>query len=138
MEPKPYKFIGFGAMDVSKPYDFIGFGAMDVTKPYKFIGFGALGGRSAGIPTDLLPGWSPIHGPPRADMHPEGLRGGATPYKFIRFGDIYGPKPYKLIGFGDIYEGGRRVQVQFRGTDPTDLHPGWSPTRVTPDSGPKR
>ena len=38
---KPYKFIGFGAMDVTKPYKFIGFGAMDVTKPYKFIGFGA-------------------------------------------------------------------------------------------------
>ncbi len=39
---KPYKFIGFGAMDVTKPYKFIGFGAMDVTKTYKFIGFGAL------------------------------------------------------------------------------------------------
>ena len=36
---KPYKFIGFGAMDVTKPYKFIGFGAMAVTKPYKFIGF---------------------------------------------------------------------------------------------------
>jgi hypothetical protein len=24
-----------------KPYEFIGFGAMDVTKPCKFIGFGA-------------------------------------------------------------------------------------------------
>ena len=35
---KPYKSIGFGAMDVTKPYKFIGFGAMDVTKPYKFIG----------------------------------------------------------------------------------------------------
>ncbi len=38
---KPYKFIGFGAMDVTKPYKFIGFGAMDVTKPYKSIGFAA-------------------------------------------------------------------------------------------------
>ncbi len=37
-----YKFIRFGAMDVTKPYEFIGFGAMDVTKPYKFIGFGAM------------------------------------------------------------------------------------------------
>ncbi len=36
---KPYKLIGFGAMDVAKPYEFIGFGAMDVTKPYKSIGF---------------------------------------------------------------------------------------------------
>ena len=36
--PKPYKFIGFGAMDVTKPYKFIGFGAMDVTKPYNSIG----------------------------------------------------------------------------------------------------
>ncbi len=26
---KPYKFIGFGAMDVTKPYKFIGFGAME-------------------------------------------------------------------------------------------------------------
>ncbi len=34
---KPYKFIGFGAMNVTKPYKFIGFGAMDVTKPYKSI-----------------------------------------------------------------------------------------------------
>ncbi len=25
------------------------------------------------------------------------------PYKFIGFGDIYGPKPYKFTGFGDIY-----------------------------------
>ncbi len=39
--PKPYEFIGFGAMDVPKPYEFIRFGAMEVTKPYKFIGFGA-------------------------------------------------------------------------------------------------
>ncbi len=38
---KPYRFIGFCAMDVTKPYRFIGFGAMDVTKPYRFIGFGA-------------------------------------------------------------------------------------------------
>ncbi len=37
---KPYKFIGFGAMDVKKPHKFIGFGAMDVTNPYKFVGFG--------------------------------------------------------------------------------------------------
>jgi hypothetical protein len=39
---KPYKFIGFGAMDVTTPYKFIRFGAMDVTKPYKFIRFGAM------------------------------------------------------------------------------------------------
>ena len=39
---KPYKFIGFGAMEVTKPYEFIGFGAMEVTKPYEFIGFGAM------------------------------------------------------------------------------------------------
>ncbi len=32
--PKPYEFIGFGAMAVTKPYQFIGFGAMAVTKPY--------------------------------------------------------------------------------------------------------
>ncbi len=28
-------------MEVTKPYKFIGYGAMQVTKPYKFIGFGA-------------------------------------------------------------------------------------------------
>ncbi len=28
---KPYKIIGFGAMEVTKPYKFIGFGAMEVT-----------------------------------------------------------------------------------------------------------
>ncbi len=27
---------------MSPPYRFIGFGAMDVTKPYKFIGFGPM------------------------------------------------------------------------------------------------
>ncbi len=40
--PKPYKFIGFGALYVTRPYKFIGFGALYVTRPYKFIGFGAL------------------------------------------------------------------------------------------------
>ncbi len=39
---KPYKFIGFGAIDVTKPYNLIGFGATDVTKPYTCIGFGAI------------------------------------------------------------------------------------------------
>ncbi len=34
-KPKPYKFIGSGAIDVTKPYKFTWFGAMDVTKPYK-------------------------------------------------------------------------------------------------------
>ncbi len=29
------------------------------------------------------------------------LRG--EPYKFIGFGDIYGPEPYKFAGFGGIY-----------------------------------
>ncbi len=28
-------------MDATKPYKFIGFGAIDVTKPYELIGFGA-------------------------------------------------------------------------------------------------
>jgi hypothetical protein len=31
--PKPYGFIGFGAMEVTKPYGFIRFGAMQVTPP---------------------------------------------------------------------------------------------------------
>ena len=37
---KPYKSIGFEAMDVTKPCKIIGFGVMDVSKPYKSIGFG--------------------------------------------------------------------------------------------------
>ncbi len=51
---KPYKFTGFGAMEVTKPYKFIGFGAMEVTKPYKFIGFGSLWGPPLGscLPPD--------------------------------------------------------------------------------------
>ncbi len=40
---KPYKSIGFEAMDVTKPHDFIGFGVMDVTKPYEFIWFSGVG-----------------------------------------------------------------------------------------------
>ncbi len=32
---KPYKFIGFGAMDVTKPRNCTGFGAMTVTKPFE-------------------------------------------------------------------------------------------------------
>ncbi len=43
--PKPYKFMGFGAMDITNPYNSIGFGAMDATKPYDFIGFGVDGGE---------------------------------------------------------------------------------------------
>ncbi len=39
MATKPYKFIGFGAMDVTKPYKIIRFVAMDVTKPSKAICF---------------------------------------------------------------------------------------------------
>ncbi len=35
---KPYKYIGFGAMDVTTPYKFIGLGAMDVTRPYRLPG----------------------------------------------------------------------------------------------------
>ncbi len=57
-DPDPYKFIGFGAIDVTKPYKLRGFGAIDVTKLYKFIGFGAIDvtrpykfiGFGAGIP----------------------------------------------------------------------------------------
>ncbi len=41
---KPYKFIGFGAMEVTKPYKFIGFGDIHNPKPYKFIGFGCIHG----------------------------------------------------------------------------------------------
>ncbi len=37
-----YKFIRFGAIDITKPYRFIGFGAIDITKAYKFKGFGAI------------------------------------------------------------------------------------------------
>ncbi len=41
-DPKPYEFIGLGAMDGPKPYEFIRFGAMDDPKPYEFIWFGAM------------------------------------------------------------------------------------------------
>ncbi len=64
---KPYKLIGFRAIEVTKPYKLIGFGAMDVANPYKFIGFGAMDDTK--------------------------------PYKFIGFGDIHGPKPHEFIGF---------------------------------------
>ncbi len=37
--PKPSKFIGFGATGGTKPYKLLGFGAMDGTKPYKFMRF---------------------------------------------------------------------------------------------------
>ena len=37
-------------MVVTKPYKFIGFGAMDVTKPYEFIGFRFIGGSELRIP----------------------------------------------------------------------------------------
>ncbi len=40
--PKPYEFIGFGALHGSKPYEFIRFGALHGPKPYEFIVFGAL------------------------------------------------------------------------------------------------
>ena len=77
---KPYKFIGFGAMDVTKPYKFyrvwghvchqtytfIGFGAMDVTKPYQFIVFVAMCVTK--------------------------------PYKFTGFGAMDVTTPYKFIG----------------------------------------
>jgi hypothetical protein len=36
--PKPYKFIGFGAVDVTKPCEFIWFGDSHGPKPCKFIG----------------------------------------------------------------------------------------------------
>ncbi len=60
-------------MDATKPYEFIGFGAMDATKPYEFIGFGARGWQKK-LPT------------------PGGSSKGAGSYKFIRFGDIHGPR----------------------------------------------
>ncbi len=39
-----YRFIGFGAIDVTKPYKFIGFGDIHGPKPYEFIGFGDIQG----------------------------------------------------------------------------------------------
>ncbi len=41
---KPYKFMWFGNIHGPKPYEFMGFGAMGVTKPYKFIWFGNIHG----------------------------------------------------------------------------------------------
>jgi hypothetical protein len=122
---KPYKFIGFGAIDITKPYKLIRFGARDVTKPYKFIGFGAMdvtkpykfislaaqrpkvddcevrcGGDPGSDKAHLISGTIPAEASP---SKPYGFIGfGAAdvtkPYKFIGFGDIDGPKPYKSIG----------------------------------------
>jgi hypothetical protein len=39
-------------MEVTKPYKFIGFGAMDVTKPYNFIGF------VVGVPDETPLSWA--------------------------------------------------------------------------------
>ncbi len=36
----PYKFIGFGAIDISKPYKFIWLGDIDSPKAYEFMGSG--------------------------------------------------------------------------------------------------
>jgi hypothetical protein len=36
----PYKFIGFGGIDVTKSYKIICFGDIDTPKPYKIIGSG--------------------------------------------------------------------------------------------------
>ncbi len=38
----PYKFIGFGVIDVTKPYKCIWFGDIDAPKPYEFIGSGGM------------------------------------------------------------------------------------------------
>ncbi len=42
---EPYKFIGFGSIDITKPYKFIWFGDIDAPKPCEFIGFGGHVGR---------------------------------------------------------------------------------------------
>ena len=54
-------------MGVTKPYKFIGFGAMDVTKPYKCIGFGAAP-YTGGLGPDKGPighATSTMSGPPK-------------------------------------------------------------------------
>ncbi len=102
------------------PYKFIGFGAIDVTKPYKFIGFGPKCTRVAGISWTWAcpsPTRVPDVGARVRDMallryrclrddrraRPCALIGFgamdvAKPYKFIWFGGMYGPKPYEFIG----------------------------------------
>ncbi len=72
---KPYRFIGFGAMNVTKPYKFIGFGAVEITKPYKIIGFGAM---------DVTKPYRFIR---------VGAMNVAKPYKFIGFGAVTTTKP---------------------------------------------
>ncbi len=99
MTPAPFKFIRFGAMDVTKLYKLIcfggryqtlqilyglgpgmspnpvnlyGLGAMDVTKPCKCIGFVAMDGT--------------------------------RPYKFRRFGVMDVTKPFKFICFGGCHQ----------------------------------
>ena len=46
-DPKPYEFIGFGAMDGHLAQEFIGFRAMAGHLAYEFIGFGAMYGHLA-------------------------------------------------------------------------------------------
>ena len=53
--PKPYKFIGFGAINVTKPYEFIRFGDIHGPTPYKLIGFGDIYGGLSGRPPWVTP-----------------------------------------------------------------------------------
>ncbi len=57
-------------MDATKPYKFIGFGAVDVTKPYKFIGFGLL---FSGDPMANREVWRRLH-PGAAAEAPKALQ----------------------------------------------------------------
>ncbi len=49
----PYKFIGFGGVDVTKPYKGIGFGDIDAPEPFEFTGSSGFYFANTGInPTD--------------------------------------------------------------------------------------
>ena len=55
LDPKPYKFIGSGDMDVTKPYEFIGFGAMDSHTFVFTFSLGNLGPQSPLPDTTFVP-----------------------------------------------------------------------------------
>ncbi len=75
----PCKFIGLGAVDVATPSKFIGFGAMDVTKPYRFIGFGALSAGREVVATAAVSMFAGTGGEGTSGAFAGGVWGAAAP-----------------------------------------------------------
>ncbi len=49
----PYRFIGFGGIDVTKPYKFMCLGGIDAPKSYEFIGSGGFYFANTGISSNF-------------------------------------------------------------------------------------